>query len=305
VSAESDTGLTIEWIASGEDLDRGRPARYSVRAAEEPLDERRFESAPFRWELGATVDAGGIERAVLDGFLPDRRHWVAIVAHDRFGNRSPISAPVEVTMQRYLPAPIADLGIAAQDEGGVVLRWTASGEDGAMGRPRLYRIRVARAALDSAAFDRAPYEFEAEATVDAGGEERMPIRSLEPNHRYWVGAVAVDRADNRSKVSNIVSFWLGRLAGRDRNALEVESRPSRVPVRFLWRTPEGAPRDAAIRVYDLAGRLQRVIPVGGGEGGLAIWDGRDRDGNPAPPAIYFARLVAGGAAGGARVVLVR
>jgi subtilisin family serine protease/chitodextrinase len=305
VAAESDTGVTIAWIASGEDLDRGRPARYSVRAAEVPLDEGRFENAPFQWEFAATVDAGGIEHATLAGFLPDRRHWVSIVAHDRFGNRSPISEPFEVTMQRYVPAPIADLGVVAQEESGIVLRWTASGEDGASGRPRSYVIRAARAPLDSAGFEAAPYEFEAEATVDAGGEERITMRGLEPNHRYWAGAVAIDSVDNRSRVSNVVSFWLGRLAGRDGNTLEVESRPSRVPVRFLWRTKAGAPRDATIRVYDLAGRLQTEIPLGDDEGGLAIWDGRDRDGNAVPPAIYFARLVIGGAVSRARVVLVR
>jgi hypothetical protein len=64
---------------------------------------------------------------------------------------------------------------------------------------------------------------------------------------------------------------------------------------------------ARLSIYDLAGRLVRVlvegeIPAGSHE---AVWDGRDASGRAAPSGSYLARLVAGGKVEGMRLSLVR
>jgi flagellar hook assembly protein FlgD len=64
---------------------------------------------------------------------------------------------------------------------------------------------------------------------------------------------------------------------------------------------------AQLSIYDLAGRLVRVlvegeIPAGSHE---AVWDGRDTSGRSAPSGSYLARLVAGGKVEGVRLSLVR
>jgi hypothetical protein len=53
---------------------------------------------------------------------------------------------------------------------------------------------------------------------------------------------------------------------------------------------------ASLRIYDVGGRLVRVLldrPISAGEHRLT-WDGKDRSGAPAPPGVYFARLDAPG-----------
>jgi hypothetical protein len=64
---------------------------------------------------------------------------------------------------------------------------------------------------------------------------------------------------------------------------------------------------AQLSIYDLAGRLVRVlvegeIPAGSHE---AVWDGQDSTGRSAPSGSYLARLVAGGKVVGVRLSLVR
>jgi hypothetical protein len=64
---------------------------------------------------------------------------------------------------------------------------------------------------------------------------------------------------------------------------------------------------AQLSIYDLAGRLVRVlvegeIPAGSHE---AVWDGRDAAGRAVPSGSYLARLVAGGKVEGVRLSLVR
>jgi hypothetical protein len=64
---------------------------------------------------------------------------------------------------------------------------------------------------------------------------------------------------------------------------------------------------ARLSIYDLAGRLVRIlvegeIPAGSHE---AVWDGRDESGRAVPSGSYLARLVAGGKVEGVRLSLVR
>jgi hypothetical protein len=64
---------------------------------------------------------------------------------------------------------------------------------------------------------------------------------------------------------------------------------------------------AQLSIYDLAGRLVRVLVEGERAAGAyeAVWDGRDSTGRAAPSGSYLARLVAGGRVEGVRLSLVR
>lgn len=87
--------------------------------------------------------------------------------------------------------------------------------------------------------------------------------------------------------------------------LAVSPNPGRgaVSLRFTMREP-GVAR---AQVLDAQGRLVRRLseawrPAGGH---VIAWDGRDEAGSPVRPGTYFARVVADGAARGARVTIVR
>jgi len=69
----------------------------------------------------------------------------------------------------------------------------------------------------------------------------------------------------------------------------------------------GAPAEVRLAVYDLAGRLVRVLAAGGMESGrhVADWDGRDPNGRELPAGVYAVRLTTGERATVRTVVLVR
>ena len=55
------------------------------------------------------------------------------------------------------------------------------------------------------------------------------------------------------------------------------------------------PADAALGVYDLSGRLVRVLTPGAAGGSrLVVWDGRSQQGERVARGTYFIRVRAGG-----------
>ena len=58
--------------------------------------------------------------------------------------------------------------VLSASENAVVLAWTATGDDGNIGRPQAYRVAASPAPLDSAGFDAAPVQRRVPATTDAG-----------------------------------------------------------------------------------------------------------------------------------------
>lgn len=81
------------------------------------------------------------------------------------------------------------------------------------------------------------------------------------------------------------------------STLQLSSSPN--PFRGISTLRFSLPRRAAasLGVYDLRGRLVReLLPARELEAGphMAVWDGRDRYGNPAPAGVYFYELRAGG-----------
>jgi photosystem II stability/assembly factor-like uncharacterized protein len=87
--------------------------------------------------------------------------------------------------------------------------------------------------------------------------------------------------------------------------LAVRPNPSRAPVRFEFRLAEAG--EARLEVYDLAGRLVRVLASGAhGAGRHAVaWDGRDARGRAVGGGVLFYRLQAGGRAENRRFVILR
>ena len=207
-----------------------------------------------------------------------------------------------------LPAAVTDLSVTAHTDASVSLSWTATGDDGLIGRPRDYLVRAALAPLDAASFASAPLTRVVTADVDAGGAEKLEFDGLENATTYWFALEAVDAAGFSSSLSNVVSVETevgGPLTGRKGAALAALEVPSRGSARFYWlAAPGGVGGRQTISIYDLAGRRRRVLEVGGGAGGKVTWDGRDTQGDRVPAGVYYARLLSGSIHAQTRLVLL-
>ncbi len=232
-------------------------------------------------------DAGAGSRA--DGSHP----WPTARANfARTGSRTYAPPVVSVT-----PGRVADLRVTARTDSSVSLAWTATGDDGAVGRPDRYAVRAATSPLDEAGFTQAPFGWVKAATTDAGGTETLVFPGFAPATRYWFAVKAVDRAGNVSPLSNVVEVRTevgGPLTGRPGIAIEVRERPARGTAELYWQgSPDGEGTRQLIRLFDATGRQVRVLDVGPAPGGRQTWDGRDAEGRSVPAGLYFARLLSG------------
>jgi len=207
-----------------------------------------------------------------------------------------------------IPGRVADLRVVARTDSSVSLAWTATGDEGSIGRPELYLVRGTLAPLDEAVFASAPLRRVTPATVDAGGGETLVFPGLAAATRYWFGLKAVDGQGNTSLLSNVVEVQTG-VGGPLRDqvgiALGVAPRPSRGVAEFFWQAAaNGVGRRQSIHVYDVTGRRLRVLEVGTAAGGRVTWDGRDAEGRSVPAGLYYARLLSGSFHTQTRLVLL-
>jgi subtilisin family serine protease len=87
----TESSLTIQWTAVGDDGLVGRPHHYAIHASGSVMTLGNFDAAPFQLLHLATVDAGGIETVELRGLPPAAVLYVAVRAYDGSGNVSPMS----------------------------------------------------------------------------------------------------------------------------------------------------------------------------------------------------------------------
>ncbi|MGH7730624.1 MAG: S8 family serine peptidase, partial [Candidatus Eiseniibacteriota bacterium] len=221
----------------------------------------------------------------------------------RTGSR--LYAPPAVTLS---PCRVSDLRVVVRTDSSVSLAWTATGDDGSIGRPERYAVRAALTPLDEATFASAPVRRLKAATVDAGGAEYLVVVGLVAATRYWVGLKAVDERGNASPISNVVEVQTGvggPLGSRAGIVLDVAPRPSRGKVEFFWQASgDGEGSRQTIHVFDVGGRRLRVLEVGTALGGRATWDGRDAEGRSVPAGLYYARLFSGSIHTQTRLVLL-
>ncbi len=299
--------LVLQWTAPGNDGPIGRASAYDVRRSLQPIDAANFGAATAL-TAAAPGDPGTEDSLRVGGLTEGLTYYFAMRALDLDGNQGSISNVVAATLPIASPAQVADLRAIAVTDSSATLRWTASGEDGTTGRPRLYVVRAATGPITDASFLDAPYERIALATVDAGGTETLEFRFLSRGTRYWFALKAYDAVGNGSPLSNVLMLDThvgGPLDGRAGLALAPGKNPSRVPAVLYWQAdPSAIGARQIIRLYDLVGRRVRTLEIGTGVGGRVEWDGRDDRGNRVAAGLYVARLVSGGVHTQARLVLL-
>ena len=297
-------GATLRWTTPSDLGPAGQPHAYEVRWAAFPLDDSNFADGHPVGGEPAPGEPGSPASMRATGLPENASIWLAMRSVDAASNVSDVSSSASVTTGATAPGSVLDLRVVAWTDTSVTLRWTATGDDGASGRPARYRLRGAPSPLDAANFDSAPLAVNVSAAGDAGATETAVLPRLALGSRYWIALMAEDASGQVSAISNVISTVPGPLAVSVGLALAPRMRPSGVPVELYWQgAAASGPRQ--IRLYDVAGRLVRELPLGAGSEGIAPWDGLDRDGRAVRSGLYFAVLVAGVERAKSRVVLVQ
>jgi hypothetical protein len=300
------TYVQLLWTAPVDPGPAGQAHLYEVRRSLAPLTEANFAGATPVPNAPSPAPAYEPESLLVAGLPEATLFYFGIRSIDQVGNRSAI-ATLAATTTGGPPGPVTDLRASSATDTSVSLVWTATGDDGAIGRPYVYQVRGSTAPIDAANFDSAPLQWTRNATVDAGGSESLVVPGLAAATRYWFALKAVDAHDNLSPLSNVPVVQTGAggpLNGRAGIALAVLQNPARGSAELYWQAADAGVGAQSIQLYDLTGRRVRVIDVGTGLGGRVKWDGRDAEGRSVPAGLYYARLLSGSFHTQTRLVLL-
>jgi hypothetical protein len=225
----------------------------------------------------------------------------------RTGSR--LYAPPLGVLDDIAPAAITGLTADSLSGAGLVLHWTAPGDDGGSGRAVRYQLQMTTRLASAGDFSSGA-SFTLPPPDTAGSAQRFAIHGLAPGARYFFALRARDDAGNWGSTSNLLRILTPlRRAQSPRGAggptIAVPLGLGRLPVALEWRAQQGADDPARrIEIFDVGGRRVRRLMLGAGEEGVVRWDGRDESGHRLPAGLYFARLTSASLRAQARVVLI-
>ena len=188
-------------------------------------------------------------------------------------------------------APCAGPACAKPASSSLTLEWTSPGDDGTIGVATRYELRYSKSPITMDNFWQATPAQDLPPPGMAGQHEKVKIRGLEPDQRYYFAIRTVDDQNNWSGLSNVV--------GKTAPAPTVESsrfplamsapfpNPARNAVALLLSLPEAS--DVVVEVMDLFGRRVKTLvygPMPAGESPVR-WNLEDRWGVPLPFGSYW------------------
>jgi hypothetical protein len=208
-------------------------------------------------------------------------------------NSSTGTNDMDYTVDAERTTPVEAAVIAAEAEGGVIVRWTLETADGAAG------LSVWRATAAGEDFTRLNDEL-----LGLESPGFYLDRDVRPGDELWYTLVATAWDGSESPVGDAVRVRVSGAAGL---AL---SPPMPNPVRdtasFELTVPVDGAR-VALRVFDLSGRLVATVVDEWMDRGRRTrrWDGRDDAGHPVAAGVYFGALDVDGAVVVQKVTVVR
>ncbi|MDF1838603.1 MAG: DNRLRE domain-containing protein, partial [Planctomycetota bacterium] len=103
------------------------------------------------------------------------------------------------------PAPIHDLAVVSSTDTTVTLSFTATGDDGDVGKAARYDLRVGTDSIDKHSFGRTTQFVGEPAVATAGTSQTIVVDGLLSGTAYEFALKTSDLAGNRSEISNVAS----------------------------------------------------------------------------------------------------
>lgn len=190
------------------------------------------------------------------------------------------------------------LAAVAGASAGVMLHWTAPGDDGVIGRATRYDVRYSLYRITAINFAAATPVTGVAPPSGAGKRDSALVTGLASGAVYFFAIRTVDEANNWSAVSNVPLRFTPYVGVDDVSASITLAAPWPNPAasatHFEYSMPAAA--DVAANVFDITGRHVREIASGWRAAGPGefVWNLRDDSGHAVHAGIYLVRtLIAG------------
>ncbi len=255
---------TITWTAPGGDGSAGTALDYEIRYASFALNASNFTQGTLLDVALAPNSAGFTESAKIYDLDIGQTYYIAIKSTDGADNESALSnvATVTIGADSIAPGAIADLtATAGTNIGEVVIGWTASGNDGSIGKAKEYDIRYSTVTITDGGWQMAVRVLNAPSTAVSGTYQSLTIANLTANQRYYFGIKSSDTGSNVSALSNIVAAKAkGGIPPGKINDLSGQVGSANGSVFLSWTAPASA--DASkVKEYEIRYSTDHIYEV--------------------------------------------
>ncbi len=194
--------VDITWISSGDDGFEGNAVRYELRRSTSPITEQNFAAATLV-QAGTPLPSGLVEAVLLTDLPFEEIHHFAVKICDEQSNCSTVSNVVRIETPGVPPGPVADLRVTGSTQTTISLAFTASGDNGNIGRATAYELRIHDKPITHANWTDARGVPTPDPS-DPGTTETVTVTGLAPNTSYWFAVRVIDDRAARSILSNTV-----------------------------------------------------------------------------------------------------
>jgi len=207
--------IQISWYSTGDDGWVGTASEYDIRYSTEYITEDNFIFAEHIDDPPEVLPAGSFQRYTIEGLTPGEEYWVALRVRDDAYNWSKISNVVGArleTADTTPPGRIDDLSIVDESTDGIIIGWSAPGDDDFMGQAESYEIRYSTGYITEDNWDDAIPVPDPPMPLSAYTYQEDTIYGLAEGYVYYFGIKATDDEGNISALSNIVEgATIGRI----------------------------------------------------------------------------------------------
>lgn len=196
-------GTSLTWKAPGDDRMAGIATRYEVYYHTTPFDISSLGTASRVGTVPVPTAAGTAQGMFVADLQGEQRYYWALRAVDEANNIGPLSELVTANSTDAPPAAVNDLTVTGKDMNNVTLRFTATGDDGRVGRATRYEMRYATWSMVMENFPFATEVGNVPAPAEPGTPQTVTVAGLEPGTLYYFGLKVYDEKGNASYVSNV------------------------------------------------------------------------------------------------------
>ncbi|HUT04334.1 MAG TPA: hypothetical protein VM163_10640 [bacterium] len=209
-----ENSVTLRFTATGDNGIEGEASSYELRYSSSMITSENFPSATLYQPSLAWVPqpAGSLETFAVSNLTANRVLYFAIKAIDEAQNASRISnvASATPTGESVPPSPIFDLSARKWlNTGEILLRFTATGDNGRFGTASDYELRFADAPINETNWPAATVYADSTSWTPqiSGAAEHFVISGFSPGSYYYFAIKAIDDSANWSQVSNCVGTY--------------------------------------------------------------------------------------------------